>query len=99
VGEGYKVIGASDKVSFAANLDRTNAVASFFYYYQASFGFLASFLGCCGQTFFAQSVDSFFKIAVISLQRFRAIQEAGAGDFSEFFDHRCGDSHANFILI
>jgi hypothetical protein len=35
----------------------------------------------------------------VGLQRFSAIQGAGASRFSEFFDHGGRDSHVSFLLV
>ena len=47
------------------------------------------FLRCSSQSFFTQIVYCFFHIAIRFNQGFFAVHHAGAGCFTQFFNHLC----------
>ena len=54
--------------------------------YETLVGLTARLLECSGQAFLPQIIDGLLNIVAILGERLLAIEDAGAGFFSQFFD-------------
>ncbi len=83
-----KLFVPSDEVGFTVDLDEHTDFSAHvdIGVYEALVGLAARFFECSGQAFLAQVIDGLLNIVAILSERFLAIEDAGAGFLSQFFD-------------